>query len=147
MKLTIHHDSELPETEIIINCSGVDPRINELIDYIRQYSFSLTLMDSEKRLHQIPLEQIYYIESVDGKTYVYDEKEVYQAKESLQTLDKKLIHTPFVRISKSCLLNTTCLKYVQPIVNHRLEGTLKNKEKVIIARTYIQALQEKLQKL
>lgn len=147
MKLTIHHDRELTETEIIINCSGVDPRINELIRYIRQYSFSLSLMDSEKRFHQIPLEQVYYIESVDGKTYVYDEKDVYQSKETLQALEDSLVHTPFVRISKSCLLNTTCLKYVKPIVNHRLEGTLKNNEKVIIARTYILALQEKLQNM
>lgn len=147
MKLTVNHDSNCMETEIIINCSGSDPRVNELVSYIRQYSFSLSLYDEERHVCQIPLEQVYYMESVDGKTYVYTEKDVYQAKESLQGLEEKLTHTTFIRINKACILNTTFLKYVKPILNHRLEGTLANQEKVIIARTYIQDLYQRLQSL
>ena len=57
MKLSIHQDERIQETEIIINCAYMDKRLQKLTDYIRQYSFSLE-GESEGKLYQIPLEQI-----------------------------------------------------------------------------------------
>ena len=36
MKLSIHQDEHITETEIIINCAYVDDRLQKLTDYIRQ---------------------------------------------------------------------------------------------------------------
>ncbi len=143
MKLIINQDLSCPETEIIINCAHMDSRLTHLTGLIRQYCFSLTgyLNDRE---YQLPLEQIYYLDSADGKSFLYLEKEVYSSRETLTALEEKLARTSFTRISKSCIVNTGYLKCVRPIGNHRLEAELQNGEKLVITRNYIEPLKDKL---
>lgn len=143
MKLTIHQEPGIPETEIIINCAYMDVRLQHLIALIRQHSFSLTAYQEEKEF-QLPLEQIYFIDSVDGKTFLYLEKEVYFCRNTLAVLEEKLVHTSFIRISKNCIINTNFLKSVRPMYNHRLEASLENGETLIVTRNYIEALKNKL---
>ena len=143
MKLTIHQDLDIPETEIIINCAHMDLRIQRLIALIRQHSFSITAYQEEKEF-QLPLEQIYFIDSVDGKTFLYLEKEVYFCRNTLAVLEEKLVHTSFIRISKNCIINTSFLKSVRPMYNHRLEALLENGETLVVTRNYIEALKNKL---
>lgn len=143
MKLTIHQELNIPETEIVINCAHVDARLQHLVNLIRQYSFSLTGYQDDREF-QLPLEQIYYMDSVDGKTFFYLEKEVYFSRETLASLEDMLSHTSFVRISRSCLVNTSFLQSVRPLFNHRLEATLSNGENLIITRNYIDTLKNKL---
>lgn len=144
MKLIIQQELEMPETEITIRCAHVDARLQKLIDTIRQYGFSLTGYQ-DGREYQLALEEIYFLDSTDGKTFLYLEKEVYASRETLGALEEKLAHTSFVRISKNCIVNTTFLQSVRPLPNHRLEGTLVNGEKLVIARSYIERLKKKLQ--
>ena len=143
MKLTIHQNLAVSETEIIINCAHVDGRLRSLIELIRQHGFSLTGYQEEKE-YQIPLEQIYFMDSADGQTFLYLEKEVYSCRETLAALEGKLAHTWFVRISKNCIINSNFLQSVRPLFNHRLEAFLPNGEKLIVTRNYIEALKDKL---
>lgn len=143
MKLTIHQDLSVSETEITIHCASIDSRLQQLIEKIRQYGFSLTGYQ-ENREFQLPLDTIYFIDSVDGRTFLYQETEVYECCETLKSLETKLSKTQFVRISKNCIINTNFLKYVRPLFNHRLEAILKNGEKLIITRSYTEALRTKL---
>lgn len=140
MKLTIHQNLAVSETEIIINCAHVDGRLRSLIELIRQHGFSLTGYQEEKE-YQIPLEQIYFMDSADGQTFLYLEKEVYFCRD---TLEEKLLHTSFIRISKNCIINTDYLKSVRPLYNHRLEAFLVNGETQIVTRNYIEVLKNKL---
>jgi DNA-binding LytR/AlgR family response regulator len=121
----------------------VDKRLQQLIDHIRQYTFTLQGTVNDE-LYQVPLESLLYIDSTDGKTFLYCSKKVYGSKESLTSIEQQLLHTPFVRISKNCIMNTTHLRSVKTLVNHRLEATLMNGEKLIISRNYIESLKEKL---
>ena len=57
MKLTIHQDLSVPETEIVIRCAGVDSRLQQLIEQIRQFGFSLTGYQEDREYH-LPLETI-----------------------------------------------------------------------------------------
>lgn len=143
MKLTIHQELTIPETEIIINCAHMDMRLQRLVELIRQYGFSLTGFKEGKEF-QLPLEQIYFMDSADGKTFLYLEKEVYSCKETLAALEEKLAHTSFLRISKNCIVNINFLQSVRPLFNHRLEAFLSNGEKLIVTRNYIEALKDKL---
>lgn len=145
MKITVNQNYLYDETEIIINCQVLDRRLQNLLNTISQYSFVLE-GHKDNELYQLPLDKIYYIDSVDGRTFIYHEDEVYRSKESLATLEVQLHNTPFVRIGKNCILNTSYLKSVKPIVNHRLLATLTNGENLIISRNYIDALKEKLKK-
>lgn len=143
MKLTIHEDPSAGETEITIRCPFLDSRLKHLVQQIRQYDFCLTAYQ-DSRQFQLPLESIYYLESTDGTTFVYQEKEVYACRETLAALEPQLSRSGFARISKSCILNLSFLEYVEPLFNHRMKATLKNGEAFIISRNYIAPLRDLL---
>lgn len=143
LKLTINQNMELIEDEIIINCAYMDGRMQKLVEYIRRFTFSLE-GEQEGKIYQIPVEEIYYVDSVDGKTFLYDKEHSYYCRQTLAALEKRLEHTTFTRISKSCLLNTEQLKCVEPYVNHRMKAELKNGEQLLISRNYIETLKGKL---
>ncbi len=90
--------------------------------------------------------QILYLESIDNKTFLYDSEHAYSSRQTLTSLEEKLKNMTFARISKSCLLNVSHLKCVAPHVNHRLKAELKNGEQLIISRSYVEVLKEKLKK-
>lgn len=143
LKLTINQNMELLEDEIIINCSYMDERMKKLVEYIRHYTFSME-GESDGKIYRIPVEDIFYLETVDGKTFFYDKEHAYFCRQTLAALEEKLSHTPFVRISKNCLLNVTYLKCVEPYVNHRMKAELKNGEQLVISRNYMEDLKQKL---
>jgi DNA-binding LytR/AlgR family response regulator len=122
----------------------MDNRLKKLIEHIRQYSFSL-LGFAEGEKYSIPLENILYIESVDGRTFLYCQDKVYEYKETLTSLDQRLLHTSFVRISKSCIMNLNALKCVKSFLNHRMEATLTTGEELMVSRNYIEQLKKKLE--
>lgn len=145
MKLNIHQDKLLTETEVVINCPYVDNQIEKLSNYIRQYTISLE-GEYEGSIYQLPLEDILYIESVDNKTFLYTLEHTYLCRQTLTALEAKQKNTTLARISKSCILNISYLKCVAPYTNHRLKAELTNGEQIIISRKYIEALKAKLRK-
>lgn len=143
MKLVLEQGLEIPETEVVVRCRCVDRRLNKLMAYIRQYSISLE-GKAEGGSYQIPLENILYIDSVEGKGFLYTARQVYETRETLTALEQRLKDTSFQRISKNCILNLSHLTCVSPLWNHRMEATLSNGEKLIISRTYLEPLKQKL---
>lgn len=144
MKLIINQNEHIPETEVIINCTSVDSRIRNLAGYIRQYSISLegTIDDST---YYIPLDSILYIDSVDRKTFFYDKHRIFSCRYTLTELEQKLENTLFVRISKCCIVNIAFIYRTRPYANHRTELIMTNGEHLIAARSYRDALRQKLQ--
>ena len=89
MKLIIHQDRKITETEITIRCARMDTRLEQLAGHIRQFGFSLTGYQEDKEF-QLPLEKIFFMDSADGRTYLYLEKEVYYCRETLASLEARL---------------------------------------------------------
>ena len=143
MKVTINQNSNQEEAEIIINCSYLDKTVKKIIDYITQFTFTIE-GENNGKIYQLPMDKIFYIESVDGRTYLYDKADLYLCKKSLQVLEEQLGNTPFVRVSKTCLLNTLYLRCVETYPNHRLKAELGNGEQIIISRNYIDNLYKKI---
>lgn len=143
MKLTVNQNDNQGETEIIVNCTYMDKSLKKIIDYITQFTFTLE-GEMEGKIFQLPIDKIFYIESVDGKTYLYDKTDSYFCRQSLQAMENNLTNTPFARISKNCLLNTAYLRCVEPYPNHRLKAELSNGEQLIVSRIYIETLRRKI---
>ena len=143
MKLTVHKDPKIDEAEITIDYSGIDIRLEKLISYIKQYTF-IFQAKIESDLCFVPAEEVYYIDSTDGKTFLYSKDKVYSCSENLTEFERKLIDSTFVRISKNCILNISFLESVAPLWNHRLEAILANGEKLTVTRHYIEILKEKI---
>jgi len=142
MKLLIEQSLDCKETEIKITCGLMDDRLKRLIEQIRMYSFSVTADDDGVSVN-VPLESIYYFESVDNKTFLYTEKSVYRCDNKLYELESMLGDTSFVRISKSCILNSSAVESVRAEFSGRLEAKLKNGEKVLVSKHYLGAFRAK----
>lgn len=142
MKLTIEQNLDIRETEILVRCALVDDRLRALLEQIRLYGFSIAARQGERRL-QIALEDIFYIESVDDRTFLYVEGDVLECDLRLYELEKQLEHTAFVRCAKNCILNTQRIQSVRALYNGRLEATLQNDERVVVSRHYVPAVKER----
>lgn len=94
----------------------------------------------------IKASDIFYIESVDKRTFVYGDKAVYRTELRLYQLAEELMSAGFVRASKSCLININMLKEIRPLFNSRLEATLTNGEKINVTRKYISEIRSRLER-
>ncbi len=126
-----------------IGCHKVDDRIDEITRFIKSRQGSLEGY-SEGDMYNIPIADVYYIESVDDKTFLYLEKETYESRKRLYELEKITDSFHFVRISKSVVVNLMKVDSIKPALNGRFLCKLKNGEDVIISRKYVQVLKEKL---
>ena len=89
------------------------------------------------------LTQIYYIESVDKRTYVYTKGDCYESRDRLYELEEKL-GTWFVRISKAMIVNLRKIRNVSAEPGGRMTAVLLNGERVIISRSYVKELKRRL---
>ena len=142
MKLNILKCSEATEPEITLKYAEETPQIENLIDTLRIFCRSIQA-EKDGSNHTVTLDEIFYIESVDEKCYIYTKSDVYECKYKLYTLEEMLIDTSFIRISKNCILNIARLKSVRPFINGKFEATMQNGEKIIINRHYVSAFKKK----
>ena len=85
-----------------------------------------------------------YIESVDGKTFLYTKKRVYETSYRIYELEEMLKAKHFLRVSKPMLVNLMKIRSIQPALNGRFTAVLSSGEKIIISRNYVKALKEAL---
>jgi len=145
VKLLIEQSLDCKETEIKITCGLMDERLNRLIEQIRLYSFSVTVIKNGIT-SLVPLEEIFYFDATDNKTYLYVEKDVFQCEKKLYELEQLLKETTFVRISKNCILNAAKVAEVKAHLNGKLEVKLINNEKVLVSKHYIRDFKYKFEK-
>ncbi|MDO5844575.1 MAG: LytTR family DNA-binding domain-containing protein [Methanocorpusculum sp.] len=144
MKLLIEQSDDRSEVEITIRCGAViDPALERLIRQIRLFGYALPGKKENQTVFIRP-EDIFYFETVDGKTFVYCEKDVYECEIKLYEAEQRLSSGSFVRISKSSLLNMSKLKGFQTKLNGKLEAHLQNGERLEVNRHYVAQLKERL---
>ena len=143
MKLKPEQDLSCNEIEIIIKYPQKDRRVLRIIDFLQSFDMQIKCAgeNAERMIH---IMDIYYIESVDKKTFVYLENAVYRTEFRLYQLKDKLQTYGFVQINKSCILNINALDSIRPLFNSRMEATLKNGEKVQINRNYLNEVKKAL---
>lgn len=143
MKIKTEQDLSCKDLEITIKYAQEDRRVARILAFLQSLDMQIrcSVDDTEQ---MIDIADIYYIESVDKKTFVYLAKEVYHIDLRLYQLKEKLQSAGFVQISKSCLLNINALESIRPLFNSRMEATLKNGEKVCVNRKYLQEVKKAL---
>lgn len=143
MNVHIEENQFYNGNEVIIRVKKYEKWLNPLVCYIEQFDRKL-LASQEDRDYYINLRDIWYIESIDGKTLINTEKDTFIYKSSLSSIEKELSGTSFCRIRKNALVNIQYLKNVESYKNHRLLLTLTNGEKLLTSRAYLKVLKEKL---
>lgn len=103
------------------------------------------LEDGEQVL--LSLEEIFYIDTVDKKTFAYLREQVYQIQGSLTFLESALSKHGFCRISKANIVNIQQIERVKSETNMRLKVVLNNQEELVISRYYRKIFQNYLKKV
>ncbi len=143
MIIKVEDNDKSKEVEVTIKGSKDDELVREI--YKSLLYFESTIIGKfNDRLYNLSLNDIFYFESIENKTFAYSVNEVYEISEKLYMLETQLEKTPFIRISKSIILNSKKIKSFKNTINGRMEATLKNNEKVKISRMYVTNLKEKL---
>lgn len=143
MKVTILDLEPGEEEEIIIKCDKINDNLQKLLNSIKQGNDKLNVYKNGD-IYFIEPEQIYYFESVDQKVFAYGKTEVYEVKSKLYELEEELPARDFMRAAKSTILNLNKIKSLTPAFGGRFEALLKNGERVIISRQYVNVLKERL---
>jgi DNA-binding LytR/AlgR family response regulator len=86
---------------------------------------------------------IFYVESVDLKTFVCTEKAVYSSKLRLYEIEELLSSGDFLRVSKQVIVNVPKIREIAPAGGGRFQAELINGEKIIIARSYVPSLKRR----
>lgn len=142
MKINVIHDSSFEETEVTIKCAYVDDNLQKIINLLEAENFRLK-GKLEDKTFMIPIKDVFYIESVDERTFIYCKTQVYETDQKLYQLEGNMPKSDFVRISKSCILNIRKLKYVKPLLNGKMEVNLTNGEVQIVNRHYLKDFKQK----
>ena len=136
MKLILTQQNNLSETEIEIRYAELDADVQNLVALIEKREHYVLGTDNEQQ-HRISVSDIFYIETVDRKTFIYTESDVFRCDMKFQQLHSKLEPYGFVQANKSCILNADVIANIKILYNSKMEGTLSNGEKIAISRTYI----------
>lgn len=128
---------------VLIRCRAVTDEVREIAAFVKSRQGSLSCT-AEARQYEIAVADVCYIESVDGKTFLYTGDRVFETAARLYELEELLRPKHFLRISKPMLVNLMKIQSIQPAFNGRFTAVLRTGEKIVISRNYVKALKAAL---
>ena len=126
---------------VIVEYPEYDKSVDNLINKIKNMSISFTGKSDGKTV-SIDISDIYYIENVERKIFLYSKKDIYRYVGSMADIDSSISETDLVRISRTCFMNVSHLKEIMQIKNSHLEAVLDNGEKLIVSRKYLKDIKK-----
>lgn len=121
---------------VIVEYPEYDQTVEHLVSKIKNLSISFK-GKADGRTVSIDISDIYYIENVERKIFLYSQKDVYRYDGTMADIDSAITDTDLVRISRTCFMNVSHLKEIMQIKNSHLEALLDNDEKLIVSRKYL----------
>ena len=128
-------DKSQPEV-VEIHCHKISDEVKDIAAFVKSRQGQLTGTIDDIQF-EIPVTDIFYIEAVDNKTFIYTKEKVYQTKHKLYELEELLKNKRFVRSSKSTLLNLMKVSSIKPALNGRFTAVLYSGEETVISRKYV----------
>ncbi|MEE0265932.1 MAG: LytTR family DNA-binding domain-containing protein [Acutalibacteraceae bacterium] len=142
MKLILKENPNV-ELTVTIEYPKQSSQLNRIIQKLK--SEEKALVGSENgRDYKVFMPDIFYIESVDKRTFIYTRDMVFRSEKRLYQLENELKEYDFVKVSRNCLVNINELIHIKALANSRLEAELSNGEKIIVSRTYIPEIKRKV---
>ena len=129
--------------QVVIQCYEVTDQIKSILRFIRSCDTILAGYQNE-RMTQLPLQDIFYVEAVEGRVFAYTAGQVFELKCKLYEFETLYQGEQFFRCGKSMVVNLMKIDSVSSILNGRFSARLFNGEEVIISRQYVPALKELL---
>lgn len=141
MDIRIRKIDQSEKEYLEIGCREKDARVYEIIRFVKNLSGNVSGSEGDKQ-YEIPVVDIFYIESVDNRTFIYTINKSYETSRKLYEFEELLKERRFLRISKSVVLNVMKVESIKPALNGRFLCKLRNGEEVIISRKYVAPFKE-----
>ena len=141
MQLIMKENPNMGEPEVTIEYKDLTGNVKRVSDFVKTVDRVITCK-KENEEYSVPINEIYYMESVDKKGFIYTESEVYQTSHRLLELEKMLSGAGFARVSRSVIINVEMLKVIKNLPNSRLEAILINNERICVNRNYLNGIKD-----
>jgi len=135
LKIVIDKPQDGEEEHIVVKCHNISPELLSVLNSLKAQGNSLIAYIGNE-IHKVDPPDILYIESVDNKTFLYCEGNVYESRQKLYELEE-ILSNDFLRISKSVIVNLSKVKSLIPSMSGRLDAILSSGERVVISRQYV----------
>ncbi len=135
-------DRSAPE-RVEIFCHAVSDEVREIVAFVKSRRGCLT-GNIDDTQYEVPVADVFYIESVDNKVFLYTKDNVYETRQKIYEFEELLKEKHFLRVSKSTLLNLMKVEAIKPALNGRFMAVLRSGEQVIITRKYVPELKKAL---
>lgn len=144
MRLSVEENPQLDDIEVSISCPRFDRRVQAIVAAVNALDRKLLGEADDGSTLIVPAGAVLYIETVDGRTFLYTQDTVLESRLRLYELEELLESTEFVRISKSALANFDAVQGLRPHGNGRLQLLLTNGERLVASRQYAPAIKAKI---
>ena len=124
MKLIKTKEKDLEENYLELHYDIIDEETNAVLERLRDTLRYIEGTYEDKKV-TIALTDIFYIETVDRKTFAYTKDMCVEIKEALRDILEEYSKIGFVRISKSAIVNIYKIKKLQGDINMRVIIFLK----------------------
>lgn len=142
MRVILEKVDSSDKEEALIKAVNETDDIKAAIEILEGGVKKLALLKDGKTV-LLEISFIYYIESVDKRTFVYTKENCYESKLRLYELEESL-GSYFLRISKSMIVNLKKIKSVKSDLSGRMEASMLNGEKIVISRSYVKEIKRRL---
>lgn len=144
MRLTIKQEKSIEIGTAELRCNQITSEVKRIQSYAEQLSHTIHAKN-EQGTYETNTSSIYYIESTDKRTFLYEKDAVLETPLRLYQLEEQLNPKYFIRISKGCIVNISYVTSIHLLLNRNLELRLDNDEKLIVSRRYVKAFQTLLE--
>ena len=142
MRVDYEQVAEASEDYALIKATEMTESVKNAIDLLMGTNGCLPVIKGGSNL-LLNKTRIYYIESVDKKTFVYTKDECFECKYRLYELEE-ILGGYFARCAKASIVNLHKIQSICSDFSGRMEAELLNGEKLIIARSYVKEIKRRL---
>lgn len=127
------------QEELIVHCHNKEERwVENVLNAAQQESMIIGKKDGLS--YRININDVYYFEVVDDRSFMYTKQNVYEITLRLYEFEQKTKDLMFFRSSKSNVVNIRKIKCVKPSLSGKFELTLLNDYKLLVSRRYVAEL-------
>lgn len=144
MKLELHIDSSLSETEVIVRAPARTPEVDALLDRLSAGDAPLLGFRADGAAVPLDLDAVLRFYGEDKDVRAQTTEAVYTVRERLYELERRLAGRPFARVSHSEIVNLKRVTALDLSLTGTIRMTLSGGVTVYVSRRYVKKVKEVL---
>ena len=144
MKLELHIDPSLSETEVIVRAPARTPEVDALLDRLTAAEAPLLGFRADGSAVPLEPEDVLRFYGEDKDVRAQTTEAVYTVRERLYELERRLAGRPFARVSHSEIVNLRQVTALDLSLTGTIRMTLSGGVTVYVSRRYVKKMKEVL---